>query len=509
MKNKCLRIPFVLMSMFSMIVISCEIQKPDPPVEPASEENLVEQFFRSDVVRVKFAESIIEKVESGIREGEDYGSFLPEDILSLGVAGLKRTFPYAGRFEERTRAEGLHRWYDIYLDGDAAVTKVNDVPVGSEDVSVVEMLPKIKITDGSRDMVLEYIAASEPASDESVFDDPMLVQQWHYCNDGSLSGAVAGADINVLPVWKDYTSGSEDVIVCVVDGGIDYSHEDLADNMWYEDIPEIGRIHGYNFVRDSYDIIPSQHATHVAGTVAAVNNNGKGVCGVAGGDKKKGIKGARLMNCQINEDGSSISGSGARAIKWGADHGAVISQNSWGYSSSAGLEDTPQSDKEAIDYFIKYAGMDENGVQTGPMAGGVVIFAAGNDRRKICYPAAYEPCVSVSAISSDFEAASYTNYGDWIDIIAPGGDARKDAFIYSTFPGNRYGKLQGTSMACPHVSGIAALLVSRFGGKGFTYAQLRKIMESSLSDISEYTPYMTFGKGLIDTYKAVRYTAEQ
>ena len=174
------------------------------------------------------------------------------------------------------------------------------------------------------------------------------------------------------------------------------------------------------------------------------------------------------MSCQIFE--GKESGSGAEAIKWSADHGAVISQNSWGYPT---LDATPASVKSAVDYFEKYAGVDENGKQVGPMKGGLVIFAAGNEGKNTS-SSDYEKILAVTSVGADYKRAYYTCYGNWADVIAPGGDAKKGNQVLSTIPGNKYGKMQGTSMACPHVSGVAALVLARFGGDGYTPAALRK-----------------------------------
>ena len=436
-------------------------------------------------------------LEAATKESGEVDLRLFKSLSQQGVVKMRRLFPDAGEFEERTRAEGLHRWYVLTYEEGHSMTKASD-GLMFEGVEIIEYCPKIEIIDNP--VVEEVVAAVTKASSSSVFDDPMLDQQWHYYNKGNVSSSVSGCDINVVPVWKNYSTYNKykgDIIVSIVDGGIDYKHEDLADNMWRNPEKTGENVYGYNFVTGSFIVTPEDHGTHVAGTVAAVNNNGLGVCGVAGGDKKKKINGAKLMSCQIFE--GKNSGSGAEAIKWGADHGAVISQNSWGYPT---LDSTPTSVKSAVDYFEKYAGLDKNGKQVGPMKGGLVIFAAGNEGKNTS-SSDYEKILSVTSVGADYKRAYYTCYGSWADVIAPGGDAKKGNQVLSTIPGNKYGKMQGTSMACPHVSGLAALALARFGGDGYTPSALRKQIEDNVTDISSFNVGYELGKGLINAYKTV------
>lgn len=367
-----------------------------------------------------------------------------------------------------------------------------------EGIEEIEYCPRIEII-GSPELV-EVVSPVTKASSNGVFDDPMLDQQWHYYNNGSVSSSVSGCDINVVPAWRNYSTYHKykgDIIVSIVDGGIDYKHEDLQANMWKNPDKTGENVYGYNFASDTFVVTPDDHGTHVAGTVAAVNNNGTGVCGVAGGDTKKKISGAKLMSCQIFD--GKASGSGAEAIKWGADHGAVISQNSWGYPD---LHTMPSSVKAAVDYFEKYAGLDENGKQVGPMKGGLVIFAAGNEGRSTSSND-YEKVLTVTSVGADYKRAYYTCYGSYADVIAPGGDAKKGNQVLSTIPGNKYGKMQGTSMACPHVSGLAALVLARFGGDGYTPAALRKQIEDNVTDISSFNVGYELGKGLVNAYRSL------
>lgn len=436
---------------------------------------------------VLFDDQMTELLEADLQQGVlmTKSSELNGISQALGVSSMTRLFPYAGKFEERTRKEGLHRWYKVTFDESVPLTKASEDFNSIPGVELVEPVRNIRST--------------------AIFDDPRLSQQWHYYNNGSFGSThEKGCDVNVLPVWENYTTGDRDVIVAVVDGGIDYEHEDLAANY----------VGGYNFVTNTTKITAHSHGTHVAGTVAAVNNNGKGVSGLAGGDFKNGVKGVGLLSCQIfehdpNNPNEDKGGDGATAIKWGADNGAVISQNSWGYVYKTDEEQAaatiPGHLKAAIDYFIKYAGMDASGNnQVGPMKGGVVIFAAGNDAREHDPIGKYEPVISVGSIGPDFTRAYYSNYGDWVDIAAPGGNSKiGNGEVLSTVPGNKYAYFQGTSMACPHVSGVAALVVSHFKGQGFTNTTLRdKLIKgansSVLSKNSKVGP-------LVDAFGAMTY----
>ena len=425
---------------------------------------------------------------------------LKSPAQTIDVRSMHRLFPYAGKFEERTRKEGLHLWYKVYFDEKEPLTRAASEFVGLEGVDIVELNPKIEIVGNPE--VIGYVSGRSSDITQNAklpFNDPQLSKQWHYYNDGSASSSQSGCDINVFPVWQSYTTGSTDVIVSVVDGGIDFEHEDLADNMWHNPDKTGNGQYGYNFVKNNYNVTADDHGTHVAGTIAAVNNNGIGVCGIAGGDfaKKKG--GVKLMSCQIfsGKDG----GDGATAIKWGADHGAVISQNSWGYKDVT-MTQAPASVKAAADYFIKYAGFDEKGNQVGPMAGGIVIFAAGNENQDHS-SVAYEKILNVTSVGADYRRAYYSNWGSFADIAAPGGDAKKGNQVLSTLPKNKYGIMQGTSMACPHVSGVAALIVSKFGGIGFTPEALWKRLVENTTDISAYNRNYYMGSGLVNAYRAI------
>ena len=447
---------------------SKEIEHP-ADIAPEMQSVNSEAAYEQGVAIVKFEDTFISQIEEDLKSGNlaTRSTELNSAFGGLGIKSIKRVFPYAGKFEPRTRKYGLHKWYRIEFDENIPVTKAQS------DLGTINGIAKV---ERSR---LAHLRD---------FNDPRLGEQWHYISPGT-GQYKAGMDINVEQVWEDYTTGKENVIIAVNDGGIDLLHPDLADNLIIG-----GEDGSKNFVTGSYNITPHIHGTHVAGTIAAVNNNKIGVAGVAGGDYAKGQKGVRLLSCQIfdTSTGKEISApltETAAAFTWAADHGAVISQNSWGYMADTNLDgkvsaeelkaykaQTLEKDysvlKEAIDYFIDNAGCDNDGKQLAdsPMKGGIVIFSAGNENIDYDIVSSYERVISVGAADTYGKKAAFSNYGKWVDICAPGTN------ILSTYPqkdGN-YGLMSGTSMACPHVSGIAALLVSYYGGEGFTASALRE-----------------------------------
>ena len=431
---------------------------------------------------------------------------------------MVRVFPNAGRMEARQHKYGLDRWYIVQVDATTAIPTAISSFRAIAEVELVQPAyainsitsPITKIT--SANAVIKPLAGTTPA-----VNDPYYGLQWHYHNTGQ-EGGYAGADINLEPAWK-INAGKPNVIVDVVDEGVDFKHEDLAANMWVNQAELNGQqgvdddgngyvddIHGYNFADNSSTILPGDHGSHTSGTIAAVNNNGIGVAGIAGGTGNG--DGARIMSSEIFGNNGADGAATAAAIVYGANNGAVISQNSWGYTIPD-VYDQPVLD--AIDYFTKEAGRDVNGNQTGPMNGGLVIFAAGNNNiSDPSYPGYYPTAIAVGATTVYDNKASYSNFGNWVDISAPGGDedpvsGTSKQMVASTVANNKYGYMAGTSMACPHVSGVAALIVSQYGKQGFTNEDLKNRLFHTADPFIAMNPLYNglMGIGRLDAGKAL------
>ena len=323
---------------------------------------------------------------------------------------------------------------------------VVDLPAGlpvEEAVRRYEVAPEVEYAEP--DYIL-YPAATSP-------NDPSYSKLWGMHNTGQTGGA-SDADIDAPQAW-DASTGVSDTAVAVIDTGVDVGHPDLDGNVWtnpgesgggketnrvdddgngyVDDVHGWDFFHGDNTVFDAAD--GDQHGTHVAGTIAAEGNNGAGVAGVNWRAKVIPLK-------FLGPDGGSTSGA-VKALDYAVARGAKVSNNSWGGGGFS------QALKDAI--------------SRADAAGHIFVAAAGNNNANNdatgSYPANYDVpnVVSVAATDSKDALASFSNYGaSTVDLAAPG------VSIYSTLPGNTYGSYSGTSMATPHVAGVAALIKSKY-----------------------------------------------
>ncbi|MFW5725232.1 MAG: S8 family serine peptidase, partial [Bacteroidota bacterium] len=417
-------------------------------------QKLQEKDYKKGVIVIKFRMDYENHLETHPMAIEKDGlvRFHMEDVDRLtalyGVRGATQHFSSAAfrdGFTPRHKAWGFHLWYRLELDEKAHIPSVVEEFARLREIEIAEPVLRKEIigTHDEKDFI--FVTQEElQQKDTWTPNDPQFNNQWHYQNTGQQNGT-PGSDISLPQAWS-LEKGDTAVIVAIVDGGIDHTHDDLEGNMWYQI--------GFNFVNNTPNIEPHNHGTHVAGTIAAVSNNNLGVAGVAGGSGSN--DGVRLMSCQVFA--ASDNGGFHLAPIYAADNGAAISQNSWGYTSPGFFE---QSVLDAIDYFNINGGGDA-------MDGGITIFAAGNsDSSGDYYPGFYTGTFSVAATSNTDQKSWYSNYGSWVDISAPGGETNTvtERGVLSTLNGNQYGYYQGTSMACPHVSGVVALMLSSVYGE--------------------------------------------
>jgi hypothetical protein len=309
-------------------------------------------------------------------------------------------------------------------------------------------------------------------------NDPYFFNQWALHNTGqtyatSRKTAIKGkedADIDAPEGWALQTSAGK-IIVAVIDTGIDYRHPDLAANMWINPTTE-GHRHGNNFF-SSTSVDPwddNGHGTHVAGTIGAVGNNGIGVTGVAWNVQLMALK-------FLGPNGSGSTSGAIEALNFAVKHGAMISNNSWGGGSFSSI----------LEAAIKAAGEK----------GHLFIAAAGNSGSSSpSYPAAYNLAniLSVAATDDKDGLASFSNYGSTVHLAAPGVN------ILSTVPNDGYGFKSGTSMAAPHVSGVAALVWAL--NPDLTLAEVRQLILDTADILASLNGFVTTG-GRLNLHEAL------
>lgn len=478
------------------------------------------------VVRIKLAEETEELNTGTFTRGavETGNPALDKLAAEWGATEVRRVFPEDKKYEARHRKYGLHLWYDIVFDEGVPVSRAAAGVDELEGIEYVSPVYKAVLPSAGDDAIVQ---ADAPVSywggskDPMPYDDPYLPWQWNFHNDGTMTNsrgevvAKAGADINLFDAWELYGAGSPDVIVAVMDQGVQWDHPDLQANIWTNPSPGVegedtyyNDLHGWNFRVSSPDIVPGSHGTHVAGIIAAENNNGIGVAGVAGGTGKG--DGVKIMSCQMFQEGDYAVIAPA-AYVYAADHGAVISQNSWNYGMN--FSSVPKELTDAFQYFVDNAGWadndgdGENDTFIGPVDGGIICFSTSNSYTgSVALPATDKNVIAVSSIRPDYVKAQSANYGSGTALSAPGGatgDTDSQLYgdvgkVYSTIDGGSYGYKAGTSMACPQVSGVAALIISKYGGKSssLTAEEVKERLMRCYRPIAQYQESEAVGNGM-------------
>ena len=298
-------------------------------------------------------------------------------------------------------------------------------------------------------------------------NDPLMADLWNMLNTGQTGGTV-DADIDADMAWG-VSTGSHDVVVAVIDTGIDYNHPDLAANVWTNpgEIPGNGidddgngyidDIHGWDWVNDDNDPFDDHgHGTHTSGTIGAVGDNGIGVVGVNWNVSIMGLK-------FLDAGGSGTTEDAVSAVEYATMMGVDLTSNSWGGGGfSQALYDVIAAAGAADQLFIAAAGNGGTDTDLNPH-----------------YPSSYDLANIISVAMTDHND-DYDSLSNWgavsVDLAAPGSE------VLSTLPGNSYGYGSGTSMATPHVAGVAALI--RAVSPGVPSAQIKTLIMNSADDVT-------------------------
>lgn len=379
-----------------------------------------------------------------LKEGVNPQSILPSSVLShdfeatsegIKIQRLHSIEPILERASITSHEENLNneevfeKEYKNMSETEKKLYRTYEIKVDENIIDVNSLMDELRNNGGVEHVQLDQL--------NELHDTP---------NDTHYNKLYGLKNMQCERAWS-ITQG-QDVVVAVVDSGVDYNHPDIKQNMWKD---ENGRF-GYDFSDNDVDPMDvGQHGTHVAGTIAAIGNNGMGIIGVAPKVKIMALK-------VFPQSFDSVI---ARALRYAVDKGAKVINNSWGPKRR-----TPKNFvvEEALDYVYE--------------KGAIAIFSAGNknDETKHYSPANYSKTIAVGAVNINDQRAEFSNYDERVDVAAPGVDilslkAKTDSYI----------EMDGTSMAAPHVSGLVALLLSK--KPDLTFKQVMQILKESADEI--------------------------
>lgn len=526
-------------------------------------ETVQELTPEQDVLMTKLVGDPLSDAEDGALlvkfDSETAGRIASGDVFSfkgMNISSLAPALPVEPKNIEIARKYGLDRWYRVTFDESIPVKQA------AQKLAVIPEITALQYNSFIEPVKQEKVIPFEPvpvtkSESELPFDDPHLGKQWNLINNGG-NGAIAGADVGVKDAWR-LTGGDPSIVVAIFDCAVNNIHADLSKAVWINEAEKEGTsgqdddgngyiddVYGFNFVSCNLNKKPVKgnrldwskgygHGTHVGGIIGAVNGNGKGVSSIAGGTGSN--DGVRLMSCQIFEGSNATSDAqSAAAFIYAADNGACIAQCSYGNFNVIRTDEeyiNGNEDKKIAGASLENAAllyfMDPANSNHESLEGNIAVFAAGNHSNPYsCYPGALPYVLSVTAFCRDFMPGSYTNYGPGCKIAAPGGEVigTSDAsgMILSTGVSNaatqspavenngrydyNYVYMQGTSMACPHVSGVVALGIAyaKKLGKRFTREEFTSMLLTSVNDIDSYLPDGNrykgqMGAGAVDAWK--------
>jgi len=346
---------------------------------------------------------------------------VPGEYLVKVKNGMKASFVFSETVSSDQSWKLLKLNENKAIDQKASLSTLLEIFKNDPAVELAEpnyIYRLIEPVDMSPAITSSFAAKESPVEPIFPVNDPLFSDLW------------VMPQIDALKAWLIRRS-APDIVVAVIDTGIDYGHEDLAENIWFEEV-EGEKKYGFNAITGELDGMDDHnHGTHCAGSIGAVGDNQIGVVGVAWNVEMMPVK-------FLSASGSGTTADAIKSIDWAVEKGANILSNSWGGGAySEALKESIERSRDAGVLFIAAVGNSSQDMDSSPS-----------------YPASYdiENVINVASISEGAYLSYFSNFGKHeVDIVAPGED------VLSTIPTNKYKKYSGTSMATPHVAGAAAL----------------------------------------------------